>query len=69
MDGRTLPKPRPRSDEGESAGTDEVSRLWAGLEHQQEVLGPIAVELMDLLRPEATGVTPSRSEPGITSRG
>jgi len=54
--------------EGLSPGRDEVSRLWVGLEQQQEVLGPIAVELMALLCPDPDGLAPAASGTGITSR-
>lgn len=71
MDDWKNPKFGPQSglDGDGCVGTDEVSRLWVGLEHQQEVLGPIAVELMALLCPDATGVNPPGSGTDITSRG
>ncbi len=59
----------PSSGSDGGAGTDEVSRLWVGLEHQQEVLGPIALELMALLCPDAPGADSPGSETDITSRG
>ena len=79
MDGWIPPKlgAASRSDADGYVGTDEVSRLWVGLEHQQEVLGPIAVELMALLcpdtagvnDPDAAGVDAPGSGTDITSRG
>lgn len=56
MDGRTQASHGDSLElsEGRYGGADEVSRLWVGLEYQQEVLGPIAVELMALLYPDAT---------------
>ncbi len=70
MDGWKKPEFWPQSgpDWG-CIGADEVSRLWVGLEHQQEVLGPIAVELMALLCPDVPGVNPPGSGTDITSRG
>jgi len=69
MDGRTQAPSGSQTapSDNRRPGTDDVSRLWVGLEHQQEVLGPIAVELMALLCPDASDVAPPESGTGVTS--
>ncbi len=74
---QTGSRPLAESDGYRGAPTDAVSRLWAGLEHQQELLGPIAGELMALLHPgvadsvssPSPSSSPASPETDITSRG